>query len=88
MMLGIFYYSMPAYLFWDLIFIVFYLWYEKKNDNIGHTAHFMASIGGYLITLVSNPHLLIDHTPGGFISDTNCYTFVMKFRVKPGNMNY
>jgi hypothetical protein len=34
---------------------------RAKNDNIGHTAHFGA-IGGYVITLISNPHLVVDHT--------------------------
>jgi hypothetical protein len=35
---------------------------RAKNDNIGHTAHFGGAIGGYVITLISNPHLVVDHT--------------------------
>jgi hypothetical protein len=34
---------------------------KAKNDNIGHTAHF-EHIGGYLITLLKEPSLLVDHT--------------------------
>ncbi|MFV8353427.1 rhomboid family intramembrane serine protease [Flavobacterium sp. XS2P14] len=35
---------------------------KAKNDNIGHTAHFGGAIGGYLITLLKEPSLLVDHT--------------------------
>jgi hypothetical protein len=35
---------------------------KAKNDNIGHTAHFGGAVGGYLITLVKEPTLLVDHT--------------------------
>ena len=34
---------------------------KAKNDNIGHTAHFGGAVGGYLITLVNEPQLLVDH---------------------------
>ncbi|UQD57128.1 rhomboid family intramembrane serine protease [Flavobacterium sp. K5-23] len=63
MMLGIFFIiPMPAYLFGILYLLYSIYGMRAKNDNIGHTAHFGGAIGGYLITLVSNPHLLIDHT--------------------------
>ena len=35
---------------------------RAKNDNIGHTAHFGGAMGGYLITLVKEPSLIVDHT--------------------------
>jgi hypothetical protein len=35
---------------------------RAKNDNIGHTAHFGGAVGGYLITLVKEPTLLVEHT--------------------------
>jgi membrane associated rhomboid family serine protease len=63
MMLGIFFIiPMPAYLFGILYLLYSIYGMRAKNDNIGHTAHFGGAIGGYLITLVSNPRLLIDHT--------------------------
>lgn len=63
MMLGIFFViPIPAYLFG--ILYLFYSIYgmRAKNDNIGHTAHFGGAIGGYLITLVKEPSLFVDHT--------------------------
>ena len=63
MMLGIFFIiPMPAYLFG--ILYLFYSIYgiKAKNDNIGHTAHFGGAVGGYLITLVKEPTLLVEHT--------------------------
>lgn len=63
MMLGIFFIiPMPAYLFGILYLLYSIYGMRAKNDNIGHTAHFGGAIGGYLITLISNPHLVIDHT--------------------------
>ena len=35
---------------------------KAKNYNIGHTAHFGGAIGGYLITLVKEPSLIVDHS--------------------------
>jgi len=62
MMLGLFFIvPIPAYLFG--ILYLFYSIYgmKSKNDNIGHTAHFGGAIGGYLITLVIAPSLMVDH---------------------------
>ena len=35
---------------------------KAKNDNIGHTAHFGGAIGGYLITLAKEPHMIFNNT--------------------------
>ena len=35
---------------------------KTKNDNIGHTAHFGGAIGGYLITIVKDPAMLVNNT--------------------------
>lgn len=34
---------------------------RAKNDNIGHTAHFGGAIGGYLITIIKQPNMLVDN---------------------------
>lgn len=63
MMLGIFFViPMPAYVFG--ILYLFYSIYgmKSKNDNIGHTAHFGGAVGGYLITLIKQPSLMMDHS--------------------------
>ncbi|EIA07159.1 rhomboid family intramembrane serine protease [Flavobacterium frigoris] len=63
MMLGIFFIiPMPAYLFGILYLLYSIYGMKAKNDNIGHTAHFGGAIGGYLITLITNPNLLVEHT--------------------------
>ncbi len=63
MMLGIFFIiPMPAYLFGILYLLYSIYGMKAKNDNIGHTAHFGGAMGGYLITLISNPHLFAEHT--------------------------
>ncbi|HEY4617313.1 MAG TPA: rhomboid family intramembrane serine protease [Flavobacterium sp.] len=63
MMLGIFFIiPIPAYLFGILYLLYSIYGMKAKNDNIGHTAHFGGAIGGYMITLVTNPHLLVEHT--------------------------
>jgi membrane associated rhomboid family serine protease len=63
MMLGIFFIiPMPAYVFGILYLLYSIYGMKAKNDNIGHTAHFGGAIGGYLITLLINPSLVIDHT--------------------------
>jgi membrane associated rhomboid family serine protease len=63
MTLGIFFIiPMPAYLF-GIIYLLYSIYGMKaKNDNIGHTAHFGGAIGGYLITLIKEPSLFVDHT--------------------------
>ena len=51
----------PAYIF-GIGYLLYSIYGMKtKRDNIGHTAHFGGAIGGYLITLLKEPHLLIDH---------------------------
>ena len=63
MMLGIFFViPMPAYIFGILYLLYSIYGMKAKNDNIGHTAHFGGAIGGYLITLLKVPSLLVDHT--------------------------
>jgi membrane associated rhomboid family serine protease len=51
----------PAYIFG--IGYLFYSIYgmKAKRDNIGHTAHFGGAIGGYLITLIKEPHMFTDN---------------------------
>ncbi|RTY94136.1 rhomboid family intramembrane serine protease [Flavobacterium sp. GSP6] len=62
MMLGIFFIiPMPAYIFGILYLLYSIYGMKAKNDNIGHTAHFGGAVGGYLITLVNEPQLLVDH---------------------------
>jgi membrane associated rhomboid family serine protease len=63
MMLGIFFViPMPAYIFGILYLLYSIYGMKAKNDNIGHTAHFGGAVGGYLITLLKEPNLLVDHT--------------------------
>lgn len=63
MMLGIFFViPMPAYLFGILYLLYSIYGMRAKNDNIGHTAHFGGAIGGYLITLIKEPSLIVDHS--------------------------
>ena len=63
MMLGIFFViPMPAYIFGILYLLYSIYGMKAKNDNIGHTAHFGGAVGGYLITLLKEPTLLLDHT--------------------------
>jgi len=52
----------PAYLFGILYLLYSIYGMKAKNDNIGHTAHFGGAVGGYLITLIKEPSLLMDHT--------------------------
>jgi len=52
----------PAYLF-GIGYLLYSIYGMKaKNDNIGHTAHFGGAIGGYLITLLKDPAMLVDNT--------------------------
>ena len=63
MMLGIFFViPMPAYIFGILYLLYSIYGMKAKNDNIGHTAHFGGAVGGYVITLLREPTLLVDHT--------------------------
>lgn len=63
MMLGIFFViPIPAYLFGILYLLYSIYGMKAKNDNIGHTAHFGGAVGGYLITLIKEPQLFIEHT--------------------------
>jgi membrane associated rhomboid family serine protease len=63
MMLGIFFIiPMPAYLFGILYLLYSIYGMRAKNDNIGHTAHFGGAIGGYLITIISNPEIVVEET--------------------------
>lgn len=60
MMLGIFFViPMPAYVFGILYLLYSIYGMKAKNDGIGHTAHFGGAIGGYLITLLFYPSLLV-----------------------------
>ncbi|MEO8239861.1 MAG: rhomboid family intramembrane serine protease [Flavobacterium sp.] len=52
----------PGYLFAILYLLYSIYGMKAKNDNIGHTAHFGGAIGGYLITLIKEPSLFMDHT--------------------------
>ncbi|HQZ24097.1 MAG TPA: rhomboid family intramembrane serine protease [Flavobacterium sp.] len=63
MMLGLFYViPIPAYLF-GIGYLLYSIYGMKaKNDNIGHTAHFGGAIGGYLITILKEPGMLVDNT--------------------------
>jgi membrane associated rhomboid family serine protease len=63
MMLGLFFIiPIPAYLF-GILYLMYSIYGMKaKNDNIGHTAHFGGAIGGYVITLVKDPQLFVEHT--------------------------
>jgi membrane associated rhomboid family serine protease len=63
MMLGLFFViPIPAYLF-GILYLMYSIYGMKaKNDNIGHTAHFGGAIGGYVITLIKDPQLFVDHT--------------------------
>lgn len=62
MMLGLFFIiPIPAYLFGILYLLYSIYGMRAKNDNIGHTAHFGGAIGGYILTLVIQPQLLVNH---------------------------
>lgn len=51
----------PAYVF-GIGYLLYSIYGMKaKNDNIGHTAHFGGAIGGYIITLLTVPSMLIDN---------------------------
>jgi len=51
----------PAYVF-GIGYLLYSIYGMKaKRDNIGHTAHFGGAIGGYVITLFNQPHLLTEN---------------------------
>lgn len=63
MMLGLFFIiPIPAYLFGILYLLYSIYGMKSQNDNIGHSAHFGGAVGGYVITLIERPELLIEHT--------------------------
>lgn len=63
MMLGLFFViPIPAYLFGILYLLYSIYGMKSKNDNIGHSAHFGGAVGGYVITLIEQPQLLVDHS--------------------------
>ncbi len=63
MMLGLFFIiPIPAYLFGILYLLYSIYGMKAQNDNIGHSAHFGGAVGGYAITLIERPELLIEHT--------------------------
>jgi membrane associated rhomboid family serine protease len=63
MMLGLFFIiPIPAYLFGILYLLYSIYGMKSQNDNIGHSAHFGGAVGGYVITLVEQPQLIVDHT--------------------------
>jgi membrane associated rhomboid family serine protease len=52
----------PAYLF-GIGYLLYSIYGMKaKRDNIGHTAHFGGAIGGYLITIIKQPSMLVNNT--------------------------
>jgi len=52
----------PAYLF-GIGYLLYSIYGMKaKRDNIGHTAHFGGAIGGYLITIIKEPSMLVNNT--------------------------
>jgi membrane associated rhomboid family serine protease len=61
MMLGLFFIiPMPAYVFGIgyLLYSIYAM--KKRNDHIGHDAHFGGAMGGYFITLALRPQLFSD----------------------------
>ena len=51
----------PAYLF-GIGYLLYSIYGMKaKNDNIGHTAHFGGAMGGYLLTILKEPSMLVDN---------------------------
>lgn len=52
----------PAYLFGILYLLYSIYGMKAQNDNIGHSAHFGGAMGGYCITLIEQPNLILDHT--------------------------
>ena len=62
MMLGLFFIiPMPAYVFGIgyLLYSIYAM--KKRNDHIGHDAHFGGAMGGYFITLLLKPELFSEN---------------------------
>ena len=62
MMLGLFFIiPIPAYVFGIgyLLYTIYGM--KKRNDNIGHDAHFGGAVGGYLLTIVFAPWVFESH---------------------------
>ncbi len=58
----LFYGFIPSYVF-GIGYLLYSIYGMKaKRDNIGHTAHFGGAIGGYLITLSKEIHMIFDNT--------------------------
>jgi len=54
--------SIPAYIF-GLLYLLYSIYgMKKKNDNIGHTAHFGGAIGGFALTILREPSMLTENT--------------------------
>jgi membrane associated rhomboid family serine protease len=63
MMLGLFFIiPIPAYLFGILYLLYSIYGMKSQHDNIGHSAHFGGAVGGYVITLLHQPQLVVEHT--------------------------
>lgn len=63
MMLGLFFViPIPAYLFGILYLLYSIYGMKSQSDNIGHSAHFGGAVGGYVITLIKQPQLIVEHS--------------------------
>ncbi|MFI2743465.1 rhomboid family intramembrane serine protease [Zhouia sp. PK063] len=51
----------PAYVFGILYLLYSIYGMKRRNDNIGHTAHFGGAIGGLLVTILFYPEVVIEH---------------------------
>ncbi|MDR9400571.1 MAG: rhomboid family intramembrane serine protease [Psychroflexus sp.] len=63
MMLGLFFIlPIPAYIFGIgyLLYSIYAM--KKRQDNIGHDAHFGGAMGGYFLTLILAPNLITENT--------------------------
>jgi membrane associated rhomboid family serine protease len=67
---------MPA-IFFGILYLLYSIYGMRAKNDIGHTAHFGGAIGGYVITLISNPHLVVDHTFMVILHYSYNYSFVM-----------
>jgi membrane associated rhomboid family serine protease len=61
MMLALFFIiPIPAYLFGILYLLYSIYGMKAQNDAIGHSVHFGGAVGGYVITLIERPQLLVE----------------------------
>lgn len=52
---------LPAYIL-GIGYLLYSIYGMKSRvGNIGHTAHFGGAVGGYVVTLLFNPHIITDH---------------------------